>query len=75
MFDLTTCSQKSIVLEAYEQCGAGRFTAGTDGPFATPTVKDAIVDDLTVNDGERQLILGGNLAKYLGIAKIPCDVT
>ena len=70
MFDLATCSQKSIILEAYEQNGAQRFTAGTDAPFATPTVKDAIVEDLTNDKEEQQLILGGNLAKYLGLPKI-----
>ena len=73
MFDLTTCAQKSVVLEAFEKSGAKRFTAGTDGPFATPTVKDAIVEDLTKDEEEKQLILGGNLAKYFGIPKVPIE--
>ncbi len=69
MFDLTTCSQKSIILGAYEKYGAKRFTAGSDAPFATPTIKEAIVKDLTEDKEEQELILGGNLAKYLGIKK------
>lgn len=69
MFDLTTCAQKSVVLEAYEKYGAQRFTAGTDGPFASPSVKMAIVEDVANSEEEKELILGGNLARYLGIPK------
>ena len=70
MFDLTTCAQKSVVLEAYEKYGVQRFTAGSDGPFASSSVKMAIVADLVNDDEEEELVLGGNLAKYLGIPKI-----
>lgn len=70
MLDLTTCPQKSVVWETYHKYGATKFTAGTDGPFASPLVKDAIVKDLASNAEEESLIQGGNLAKLLGIPKI-----
>ncbi len=50
--------------------GAQRFTAGSDGPFASSLVKMAIVEDVANSEEEKELILGGNLAKYLGIPKI-----
>jgi len=67
MIDLTTMPQKSVVLSAYEQLGPERFTAGSDAPFATPTIKDAIVDDICNNKEEKKLVLGGNLIRYLEI--------
>jgi hypothetical protein len=70
MFDLTTCPQKSVVYEAYEKVGARRFTAGSDAPFASPVIKEAIVRDLARNEEEVELILGGNIAQYLGIPPI-----
>lgn len=71
MFDLTTCCQKSVVLPAYKKYGPERFTAGTDGPFASASIKMAIINDIFKDPREKELVLGGNLAKYLGIPKIP----
>jgi hypothetical protein len=70
MFDLTGCGQKSVVIEAYNTWGVERFTNGWDYPYAGPGVVRAIVEDLCESEEERQLVYGGNLAKYLGIPKI-----
>ena len=69
MLDLTTSPQKMIHLGIYEQYGVERYTAGTDAPYASVSVKNAIVEDLCRNKEEEELVLGGNIAKYLGIPK------
>lgn len=70
LLDLTTCSQKSLVWESYQRYGATKFSAGTDGPFVGHHIRDAIVNDLVQSEEERQLVLGGNIAKYMGIPKV-----
>jgi predicted TIM-barrel fold metal-dependent hydrolase len=70
LIDLTTCPQKSVVMETYRRYGAKKFSVGTDGPFVGHFVARNIVEDLTENPEERALILGGNLAQILGIPKI-----
>jgi hypothetical protein len=65
--DLTTCSQRSVVSEAYEKFGAGKFTVGSDMPFASYSMARAIANDIFEKPEERELALGGNLTKYLGI--------
>lgn len=70
MIDLTTSPQKTVHSAIFEKYGAKRYTAGTDGPYASVSVKNAIVDDLCKNEGQKALVLGGNLAKYLDIPKI-----
>jgi predicted TIM-barrel fold metal-dependent hydrolase len=67
LFDLTTCAERATVLEAYERYGVERFVAGTDGPFALPAVKHAIVNSVFRTEEERALVLGGNLARLLGL--------
>ena len=67
LFDLTTCAERATVLEAYERYGVERFVAGTDGPFALPDVKHAIVNSIFRTEEERALVLGGNLAKLLDL--------
>ena len=69
MLDFTTNPQKNIVWEAYQRYGADRLTVGTDGPFVGHHVRTWIVYDFTEDAEERRLILGGNLAKRLGIPK------
>lgn len=64
MLDLTTMACTKMIRDCYEAYGATKFCAGTDGPFATVRVKNAIVSDLTEDEEERALILGGNLANY-----------
>ena len=70
MLDLTAMPQKQVVWEIYQDYGAGRFTAGTDAPYVSREITDSIIDDVAESDEERQLIAGGNLAKYLGIPPI-----
>lgn len=69
--DLTLNMTPTTLKGAYLREGAGKFTIGTDGPFDLATTKEMIVRDL-VGDSEEevQLVMGGNLAKYLGIPKI-----
>lgn len=67
LFDLTACPEWATIAEAYERYGAERFVAGSDGPFALPSVKHAIVESTFRDPEERALVLGGNLAKRLGV--------
>lgn len=71
LLDLTTFATTGALDQIYDEYGPEKFSAGSDGPFATNRVKKAIVRSLTRGDAEAEaLILGGNLAKYLGIAKM-----
>ena len=65
LFDLTTCPDS--LTELAERYGPGRFVAGSDGPFAKPAIKHAIVESIFQDPGEQALVLGGNLVKRLGI--------
>jgi predicted TIM-barrel fold metal-dependent hydrolase len=67
LFDLTACPEAGTAAEAYDLYGAERFVAGTDGPFAWPNVKNAIVDSIFRDPEERALVLGGNLCRRLDI--------
>ncbi len=67
MLDLTTMACVRMIRDCYTAYGAKKFCAGTDGPFASVTVKNTIVNDLTEDEEERALILGGNLANYFGL--------
>ena len=61
---------------AFEKEGAEKFVIGTDGPFDLATTKRMIVRDL-VGDGDEEaveMVMGGNMAKYLGIPKIRYEV-
>lgn len=69
LFDLTTCAERATVLEAYERYGVERFVAGSDGPFALPAVKHAIVNSIFRTDEERAAVLGGTLAKLLDLRR------
>lgn len=75
MVDLTLNVTPTTLRQLYLNEGAGRFCIGTDGPFDLATTKELVVRDL-VGDNEEdvQLIMGGNLAKYLGIPKIKTEV-
>lgn len=69
--DLTLNVTPVTLKEAFLQEGPGKFTIGTDGPFDLASTKELIVRDLVGDDEEAvQLIMGGNMAKYLGISKI-----
>lgn len=67
MFDLTCCAEKQTIAESYEKYGVDRFVTGSDGPFATVEVKNAIVNGTFRSDEERALVLGGNMIKRLGL--------
>jgi hypothetical protein len=66
-FDLTSTAYSFTHLRTWEKYGAEKFTAGSDMPYGSYKVKEAFVDDLFPKPEERELVLGGNLAKYLGI--------
>ncbi len=66
--DLTTCCQRSIGQEAYDKYGAEKFTVGSDMPYSTYGMAHSIVEDMFKKHEERELVLGGNLARYLGIS-------
>ena len=68
LLDLTTMAGNQNMYECYRLFGPEKFTAGSDGPFATVNVKNAIVKGIAANRQEEALILGGNLVKHLGIA-------
>ncbi len=67
MLDLTTMAGVRMIRDCYASYGAKKFCAGSDGPFASVNVKNAIVNDLTEDEEERALILGGNIASYFGL--------
>lgn len=69
LLDLTTMAGNQNMIECYQRYGAEKFTAGSDGPFASVNVKNAIVRSLARNSEEEALILGGNLARRLGIKR------
>lgn len=69
LFDLTACPEAGTVAEAYDRYGVTRFVAGSDGPFAYPTVKHAIVESIFRDPEEQALVLGGNLCQRLDIPK------
>ncbi len=71
LLDLTGNLGPYSVVDAYRQCGASKFTIGTDGPLGIPAIKEKILDVFVGdNEEDRQLILGGNLAQRLGLNKI-----
>jgi len=66
--DLTTAAGARALRPILKEYGPGKFTAGSDGPFASVECKNAIVATLTEDAEEQALILGGNLAKHFGLA-------
>jgi predicted TIM-barrel fold metal-dependent hydrolase len=71
MLDMAISPKVNILKELIDRYGVTRFTIGTDGPFDTFTLKMTILDEVCKSDEDRELILGGNLARYLGLPKIP----
>ena len=65
LLDISTMPQKSIVYQTYERSGIQKFCIGTDGPYGTAELKQAIVDDFCRDEREREMILGMNLAHWL----------
>lgn len=73
-FDLTTMPQYAILYKAYLRYGAAKFCIGTDGPYASRELKKAILGDFVSREDERELILGGNLARLLFTKKTEAAV-
>lgn len=65
MLDLTTMAGALYLRECYNLYGAKKFCSGSDGPYASASVKNAIVRSITDDEEEQGLILGGNLARIL----------
>ena len=70
LLDMTICPKTNIMRELYDSYGPARFSLGTDGPFNTLPLKKVILDEVVKDKYEQELVLGGNLAQYLGIPKI-----
>jgi hypothetical protein len=68
LFDLTTCPETATIAEVYERYGPTRFVAGTDGPFGTPGIKNAIVTATFKTPEEQALVFGGNILNRMGLA-------
>jgi aminocarboxymuconate-semialdehyde decarboxylase len=49
------------------EMGVSQVVFGTDVPFNWPVSVDLIVDHKTLNNAEKEAILGGNLARLLRI--------
>lgn len=69
LLDLTTMAAPGCVAPVYDLYGAGKFTAGSDGPYATVRVKNAIVKAVAHSPEDEELILGGTLARLLDLPK------
>ena len=69
MLDLTTVAIPQRLRDAYRLFGPQKFCAGSDGPVASVSVKNAIIDGLTEDEEARRLIRGGNLVKLFGLAR------
>ena len=50
------------------ECGASQIVYGTDYPFDWPVTVDLVLDAPFLNGGEKEAILGGNLAKLLRLS-------
>jgi aminocarboxymuconate-semialdehyde decarboxylase len=50
------------------ECGASQIVYGTDYPFDWPVTVDLVLDAPFLNNGEKEAILGGNLAKLLRLS-------
>lgn len=58
------------VLKAIKILGAGRVCFGTDDPFQWPHVVRAMYEatlDGEINEKEKSLVMGGNIARILGL--------
>lgn len=59
--------QAGSLEEAVERVGADRVIFGTDFPLLEPRVQMAKVLDADISEGDRQLILGGNIIRVAGL--------
>jgi len=50
------------------ELGVGQVVFGTDQPFAWPVTPDFILNAKSLNDAQKEQILGGNLIKLLKLS-------
>lgn len=67
LLDVSTMPQREVIAAAYREYGPDKFCIGCDGPNADWILRDAIVNDFARDEAEREKILGGTLAKVLGL--------
>jgi predicted TIM-barrel fold metal-dependent hydrolase len=73
--DLSAVALVYKIEEAAQRIGAKRLVWGTDGPYKNPDVVSYAraemdkVRQLKLGDDDKQLILGGNIARLLNLAK------
>ena len=66
--DLTCVTTPHAIMGYKELAGIEKMTIGSYFPYATPTTKLTLLDDmLFTNDKEKDLVLGGNIANRLEI--------
>ena len=69
LLDVSAMPQITVVEQARTLFGIEKFCIGTDGPLGQIQVKQTILDDLCAGPEERAMVLGGNLARALGLAR------
>ncbi|MEM2997111.1 MAG: amidohydrolase family protein [Candidatus Bathyarchaeia archaeon] len=56
-----------VILEAVRELGADRVVYGSDFPYLRPEVERAKIMGLRISEGDKELIMGGNMARILKI--------
>lgn len=56
-----------ILEQSVEEVGADKILFGTDAPWFYPAIMMACINDLEISDGEKEKILGGNIARILNL--------
>ncbi len=67
IMDFTWGPSVGMLKEAISELGAERICIGSDSPFSHFAVKHVMVNEATKDEEERQMILGGTIAKILNI--------
>jgi predicted TIM-barrel fold metal-dependent hydrolase len=70
LLDITIVTTPHAVMGMVDLMGAEKMTIGSYYPFATPTTKLTLLDDCFQKEEDKELVLGGNIAKRLGIPKM-----
>lgn len=58
-----------VILEAVKALGAERVVYGSDFPYLRPEVERAKIGSLRIPDEDKELIMGGNMARILKIER------
>ncbi len=70
LLDFTWVPAVGTVKEAIRTVGVDRMCAGADSPFSTYKMKHTLIEEATEDPEEREIILGGTIAKLFNIPKI-----